>query len=298
MVGWFFELIQMPFVQRGLIEVLAFSIGAGLLGTWIVLRGLAFYSHAVGMATFPGLVLAGGFGFAAPLGAFGAAVLFAGALEGVSRKRQGGYDSFTALVVVGMLAAGIMLASDVFHSGSSVDALLFGSLLAVSPGNVALTAAASGLTLTSTCFLGRIWLATGFDGAGVRSLGVRPAAPDALLLLLVALVATTALSTVGALLATTLLVVPAATARPWIRRLLPWQIISVILAAVEGVGGLWISLLTNAPPGASIAVIAGVVFALSVVTSRLSRSSVLRGRGALADTLTGLVVRPDANERE
>lgn len=58
---------QLPFVQRGAIEVLLISVAAGLLGTWIVLRGLAFYSHAVGAAALPGLVLADGLGFAAPL---------------------------------------------------------------------------------------------------------------------------------------------------------------------------------------------------------------------------------------
>jgi len=62
---------QLPYVQRGLIEILILAVGAGVLGTWIVLRGLAFFSHAVGTAAFPGLVLAEGIGFAAPLGAFG-----------------------------------------------------------------------------------------------------------------------------------------------------------------------------------------------------------------------------------
>ena len=58
-----FEPFQLPFVQRGLFEVLILAVPAGLLGTWIVLRGLAFYSHAVGTAAFPGLVLADGLGF-------------------------------------------------------------------------------------------------------------------------------------------------------------------------------------------------------------------------------------------
>ena len=60
------------FVQRGLLEVLLLAVPAGVLGVWIVLRGLAFYSHAVGTAAFPGLVLADGLGFSAPLGALAA----------------------------------------------------------------------------------------------------------------------------------------------------------------------------------------------------------------------------------
>jgi len=52
--------LQLPFVQRGLLEILILAVPAGLLGTWIVLRGLAFFSHAIGTAAFPGLILADG----------------------------------------------------------------------------------------------------------------------------------------------------------------------------------------------------------------------------------------------
>ena len=127
-----FEPFQLPFVQRGLVEVLILSVGAGVLGTWIVLRGLAFFSHAVGTATFPGLVLADGIGFSAPLGAFGVAVAFTASVWGLGRRRGTAYDSLTALVLVGCLAVGVILASDVYHSGSNVEQLLFGSLLLVS----------------------------------------------------------------------------------------------------------------------------------------------------------------------
>src|SRR5205809_787205 len=105
---------ELEFVRRGLFEVLLLSVGVGLLGTWIVLRGLAFYSHAVGTAAFPGLVLADGLAFAPPLGALAAALAFALALERLGRRGRSGYDSLTALVLAGALALGVILASDVF----------------------------------------------------------------------------------------------------------------------------------------------------------------------------------------
>ena len=120
---------QLEFVQRGVLEVLLLSGAAGLLGTWIVMRGLSFYAHAVGTAAFPGLVLADGLGFSAPLGAFAAALVFAFGVERLARRPRAGYDSLTALVLVAALAGGVVLASDVFHSGGNVDSLLFGSLL-------------------------------------------------------------------------------------------------------------------------------------------------------------------------
>src|SRR3989440_4281473 len=100
------EPFQLPFVQRGMIEIGVLSIGAGLLGTWIVLRGLAFFSHAVGAAAFPGLVMADGLGFAAPLGALGAALLFAAGVGQLARARHTRYDSLTALALTGALALG------------------------------------------------------------------------------------------------------------------------------------------------------------------------------------------------
>jgi ABC-type Mn2+/Zn2+ transport system permease subunit len=260
---------QLPFVYNGLLEVLALSIGAGMLGTWIVLRGLAFYSHAVGTAAFPGLVLADGLGFAPPLGALLTAVLFAGGLERLSRSKRTGYDSLTALVLVGMLVVGVILASDVFGSGANIDTLLFGSLLAIGQEDLLFAAVASALTLGGSYLLGRAWLARGFDADAARSLGLRSAAPDAVLFLLIALVTTAALSAVGALLATALFIVPAATVRLWARRLLSWQVGSIALVAVEGTVGLWLSVQTNAPPGAAIAMLAGGVFVLSFVLHRL-----------------------------
>src|SRR5438105_4079341 len=128
------------FVQRGMYETLLLAVGAGLLGTWIVLRGLAFYAHAVGTAAFPGLVLADGLAFPAGLGAFGAAVVFAAGVERLGRARRTGDDTLTALVLVGLLAVGVILASDVFHSGANVETLLFGSLLLVGQGDLVFAA--------------------------------------------------------------------------------------------------------------------------------------------------------------
>jgi zinc/manganese transport system substrate-binding protein len=258
------EPFQLPFVQRGIVEVLILAVGGGLIGTWIVLRGLAFYAHAVGTAAFPGLVLAGGLGFAAVLGAGGSAALVALAVGLLARRERGHdrYDALTALVLVAALALGVILASDVFHSGSSVETLLFGSLLLVDSGDIAFATVAAVAVVAGALFLEQRWLVRGFDAGSARAMGARSALPDTVLLALVALVAVAALSTLGALLATALLVVPAATTRLVCSRLCTWQLATVALVAVEGVAGLWLSVQVNAPPGPAIAVLAGGVFVL------------------------------------
>lgn len=249
---------QLPFVQRGLLEILILAIPAGLLGTWIVLRGLAFFSHAVGTASFPGLVLADGLGFAAPLGAFAAALLFALGVSSL-RGRRAGQDAAVALALVACLAGGVVLASDVFGSGAKVETLLFGSLLLVDGGDIALAAATAVATLVATALIGQRWLGAGFDPTA-RAPGDGPL--DAVLVVLVALAAVAALTVAGALLVSALFVVPAVTARLLTDRVLPWQLLSVALVAVEGAVGLWLSVKANAPPGATIACVAGLAFAL------------------------------------
>jgi ABC-type Zn uptake system ZnuABC Zn-binding protein ZnuA/ABC-type Mn2+/Zn2+ transport system permease subunit len=279
------EPFQLPFVQRGLIEVLILAVPAGLLGTWIVLRGLAFFSHAVGTATFPGLVLADGLGFAAPLGAFGAAIAFAAGATAL-RGRRTGQDAVTALVLVGCLASGVILASDVFGSGSNIETLLFGSLLLVDSGDLLLAAGAAVATLLASIFIGQHWLRAGFDPTLVDSTGPSTQLFDAVLLGLVALAMVAALTVVGALLVTALFVVPAITARLLTDRLLSWQLLSIGLVALEGTVGLWLSVKTNAPPGATIACVAGATFAVVAVGRALVRvprpPAIAAALGALA----------------
>jgi ABC-type Zn uptake system ZnuABC Zn-binding protein ZnuA/ABC-type Mn2+/Zn2+ transport system permease subunit len=281
---------QFEFVQRGLAEVLLLSVAAGLLGTWIVLRGLAFFSHAVGAAAFPGLVLAEGLGFPVALGAFGAALLFTVGVERLGAGARAAADVATAVVLAGALALGVILAGDVFHSGSNVDSLLFGSLLVLNGGDLALAGATSAIALAATWALGRTWLATGFDPVSARALGLRSPLPDAALLLLVALVAVASLTALGALLVAALLVIPAATVRLWTRRLFPWQVATVGLVAAEGTVGLWAAVQLNAPPGPAIATLAGAVFALAAL-ARVAAKARPR-RVAVAAAAAALVALP------
>ena len=290
MVGRVFEAFHLPFVQRGIIEVLVLAAGAGVIGTWIVLRGLAFYAHAVGTAAFPGLVLADGLAFPATLGAAGTGLLVAGGVGWLARREKGdaGYDSQTALVLVGALAAGVILSSDVFRSGANVETLLFGSLLLVDWGDIAFAAVASAIALLVARTLHARWLLQGFDPGSAPALGARSAVPDAVLLGTVALLAVALLSTLGALLATALLVVPAATTRLVFNRIGPWQAATVVLVALEGVGGLWLSVEVNAPPGAAIAVLAGGVFAAVAIWRALAVRRAVAAVAVAALTALGM----------
>ncbi len=263
------------YMQRALVEVLLLAVLGGVLGTWIVLRGLAFFAHAIGTATFPGLVVAAPWGLAPQLAALLAALAAAAGLDRLSRTRRLDTDAATGLVLVGALALGVILASDVYESGAGVDRLLFGTLIGLSPRDLWLTGGAVVLVLALDAALRRTWLATGFDAGSARALGLRTTLGDRALVAGIAVAVVVALAAVGALLVTVVLVVPAATVallvETGVRRA---QLAAVALAAGEGVVGLWIADALNVGPGAALAVLSGLVFALAAVAAWT------RGRGA------------------
>lgn len=254
------------------------SVPAGLLGTWIILRGLTFFTHAIATAAFPGLVLAGGLGFSPIAGALGAATAFAACTGGLRRGTRSGNDVLTALVLVAFLATGVVLASDVFSSGSNVDQMLFGSVFLIQPAEITIAAVAALLTLAATFTVGGRWLAAGFDPDHAENLEAGDYALSLALLGLVALTTAAMLPAIGALLAGALFVVPAATIRLLSDRLWSWQLGSVLLVAFEGVAGLRLSIALDAPPGPVIAVLCAAVFAIvalgkAAVRSRLAAAA-------------------------
>ena len=256
------------FLSRALIEVVLLGVAGGLLGTWIVLRRLAFFTHAAGSATFPGLVVAGPWGVPAQAAALGAGLLYAGSLERLVRRRGVAPDAATGLLLVVALAGGTILASDVYPQSGGADRLLFGTLLGVDNGDLLLSALVALLAVACTVLLGRTWLATGFEPATAGSLGVRPALGDALLLAVLGLSVVAALPAVGALLVGTLLVVPAATARLLARDVVTLRVLAVLIAVAEGVGGLLLAYEWDLPPGPVIAALGGLGFLVAAAVRR------------------------------
>jgi ABC-type Mn2+/Zn2+ transport system permease subunit len=266
------EPFDAPFMQRALLEILLLAGLAGVLGAWIVLRRFAFFTHGVGTAAFPGLGVAAPAGVAPQLTGLAAALLYAGGVEWLGRTRRVAVDAATGLMLVGALALGVVLVSDVFESGAGVDRLLFGSLIGLSDRDLWLTAAALAAAVALDVTLRRSWLAQGFDPATAGALGTRPAVADRLLLAAVAAAAVVALDAVGALLVTAVLVIPAATVRLLAPSVAALQAGTAALAAVEGVAGLWLAYELDVGPGPAIAVLGGGLFAVvAVLTAALRR---------------------------
>jgi ABC-type Mn2+/Zn2+ transport system permease subunit len=254
-----------PYAGRALAELALLALLAGVLGSWIVLRRLAFFTHAAGTATFPGLVVAGPWGIPAQAGALGAALAFAAGLGGLARRPRLDAGAATGILLVAALAAGVILASDVYRSGSAVDTLLLGSVVAVGTRDLLLTGAVVVLVLALDAGLRRPWTAATFEPEGARALGSFSRAAELALPVAVALAAVVAVGAVGALLAGVVLVVPAATARLVTDDLPALRRGATVLALAEGAAALWLAGRLDVGPGPALALIGGAVFALTAV---------------------------------
>lgn len=255
------DLLDLPFLRDALLELVLLGVAGGVLGAWIVLRRLAFFSHAVGSATFPGLVVADASGLSPTVAGLAVALGYAGGVERAGRAGREPGEA-TALLLVAALAAGVVLASDVFESGAAVDRLLFGTLLGLGTEDLALSAAAAALAAAGTIALGRTWAAVAFDPDGAGALGVPAALADFLLLALVAVAAVAAIPAVGALLVTAIYVLPAAAARLLagsVPGLIGW---ALALAVTEGVVGLYVAYWLDVPPGPPVAVLGALTYAV------------------------------------
>ena len=185
-----------------------------MLGTWVVLRRLPFYTHAIGTATFPGLVVAGPWGDAgaahrAGRARSGSAACSSGcsARAGSTRTPRSGCCSSRR-----WRSASCWPATST-TSGAGVDRLLFGSLIALTPLDLWLTAAAAVAALACDARAAPLVARDRLRPDGARAVGVRTALADRALLLAVAVAVVVALDAVGALLVTVVLTVPAATVR-------------------------------------------------------------------------------------
>jgi ABC-type Mn2+/Zn2+ transport system permease subunit len=263
------DALDAPYMQRALVTALLLAVPLGLLGTWIVLRGLAFFAHAVGVATFPGLVLGTGVSAIGPFaGALGAAAAFAGSVSLLERDERVRGGAVTGLVLSTAMALGAVLVV-AFDVRVPVEGVLFGSLLAIGDLDVARAAVLAVVAAAVLLALGPRLAAGTFDRSWAAPAGARTARVDAALLALTALAVVVALPVIGSLLVSGMLVVPAATARLVSRgtgAMLAW---SVALAAAALVGGLLVAHALDAPPGGAAAALAGAGFAAAFAADSL-----------------------------
>ena len=257
-------------MQTALLEIGVLSVACGSLGAWVVLRRLAFLSHALGHCTFPALVVAALAGWSLVGTSLVAALIVALILGLLAGRRELADGVAVAIVLSTALAIGAVLVSGATDIGQRADTLLFGTLLGVSDADVWRSVAAAILAVAVAVGLGRPLLAATFDSDLAQAGGVPARLITLALLSSLAVTVSATVSIVGALMVSALILVPAATAALVTRQLRTLIAASVALTFLVGAGGLWLSVRLDAPPGGCIAVVAVGLYVVVALATSLS----------------------------
>lgn len=285
MLDWITDPLEFRFMRLALIEVVVMGTVAGLLGTYVVIRGLAFVGDAIAHSVFPGVVIA--FLLDTSLFAGGAVfgVLTALAISALALTRRIREDTAIGIVFAGAFALGIVLISTSPGYTRDLASFLFGEVLAVTTTDIVVSLIVGGSALILAVALRRVLLLSSFDREMAMAVGLPVFWLDTLLLLMITLTIVISLRAVGNVLVVAMFVTPAATARLWVDEVGRMMVLSAFLGAAAGVVGLYISWYQDLAAGGTIVLTATGFFLLTLLFSPKSgilASMLRRQRPALA----------------
>jgi len=257
-----------PFMVRGLAAATIVGATCAVIGTYVVLRGMAFFGDALAHSILPGVAV--GYlmhrGTRGPilLWALGAAVLAALGIGAVSHRGLK-EDTAIGVVFVGMFALGIALISTVRGFAVDLTHFLFGNVLAVSPADLWLILGVGCAVVLTVIAFYKEFLVVSFDPVFAATLRMRTGLFSHLLLLLIAVTVVISLQAVGLALVLAMLITPAATAQFLTRRMGRMMVLAAVLGAMSGAIGLYVSFYAGIASGAAIVLVATTLFIVTMV---------------------------------
>jgi manganese/iron transport system permease protein len=263
--------LQFEFMQRALIAVVLTGVASGVLGSYVVLRGLAFIGDALTHAVFPGIVIAFAAGRSILLGALIVGLITALGIAVISRGRRVSEDTAIGILFAGMFALGVVLVSSLATYQKDVAELLFGNILGVSRSDLAFAGVVTGVVVLAVFLLNKEFSLIAFDREMAQAMRYPVFVLDLVLLALITLAIVVSLRAIGNILVLAMLVTPAATARLVTNRLVVMQVLAATLGAVEGVVGLYISFWWAVASGGAIVLTATAVFFIVFVAVEARR---------------------------
>ncbi len=263
--------LHYAFIVRGLLAVIMVGIVCATVGTYVVLRGMAFFGDALAHAILPGVAV----GYLVGGGARGTlfwwglatAIVTSVGIGTVSRRAQIKEDTAIGIIFAGMFALGIALISTVRSYAVDLAHFLFGNVLGVSQRDLWLTAIFGGLVVLAVVGFYKEFLVLSFDPILAATLRLPATFLHYLLLVLIAVAIVVSLQTVGVALMVAMLVTPAATAYLLTRRLPTMMVLAAAIGAFSGVAGLYLSYYFRVASGAAIVLVCTALFGVAFLLS-------------------------------
>lgn len=260
-------LLQYSFLQHALIGGLLASIGCGIIGSYVVVKRIGFLAGGISHSVLGGMGIAFFYGLSPLGGALVAAVVAALLIGWVSMKWKEQEDTLIgALWAVGM-AIGVIFISQTPGYNVNLMSYLFGNILMVPADDVWLMGGMDLLILLTVSLFYRQFLAVSFDEEFARLRGVPVTFFYLLLLCMVAVTVVLLIQVVGLILVIALLTLPAAIAAQYVHSLGKMMVLATLLGMFFTVAGLAIAYEPDLPAGATIILVAGLSYLVSVFVS-------------------------------
>jgi manganese/iron transport system permease protein len=264
MIHYILEPLQYAFMARGLIAAIMVGIVCAVMGTYVVLRGMAFFGDALAHAILPGIAIGYlvGNGAREPLfwWALISAILSSLGIGAITRSTKIKEDTAIGIIFAGMFALGVALISTVRSYSVDLTHFLFGDVLGVRVNDLWLIAIFGGVVLIGILAFYKEFMVLSFDPILAATLRLPARLLENLLLILIAITIVVALQTVGVALMVAMLVTPAASAYLLTKRLPVMMGIAALIASISGVVGLYISYYWSIASGSAVVLTCTAIF--------------------------------------
>ncbi len=268
MLEWLMAPLQYQFMVRGLLAAVTVGVVCGVLGAYVVLRGMAFFGDALAHAILPGVAVAylinGGAQGSLFIGALVAGIATALGIGAISRSGQIREDTAIGVLFAAMFALGVALISTVRNFSVDLTHFMFGNVLGVSPADLRLTAGFGGVVVLLVIAFYKEFLVISFDPVLAAILRLPAQFFRYLLLVMLAVTIVIALQTVGVGLMVAMLITPAAAASLLTRRLPVMMALAATIGALSGVVGIYLSYYVNVASGAAVVLVCTAFFLLAL----------------------------------
>lgn len=254
---------DLAFLPKALAVAVMSSIVCGVVGTFVVLRGMAFIGDAVAHAVFPGLAVAFVVGGNLVIGGTIAGILTAILVAVFSQNRRLKEDSIIGVFFVAAFALGIVIISQAPGYAGSLQQFLFGSITGIPDGDLYVVGITGLLVLAVVFLLHKEFVTISLDRESARAMGLKVFWLDLVLYVLVTLAVVISVQTIGNILVLALLITPAATARLLTDRLGIMMLLAPIIGGASALIGLYISWSWDFPTGGTIVLVLTAVFLLA-----------------------------------
>ncbi|MFI6012175.1 anchored repeat-type ABC transporter permease subunit [Streptomyces sp. NPDC051243] len=254
---------QLPFMQRAFTVAAIIGLVCGVVGVYVVLRGMAFIGDAVAHSAFPGVALAYAFEGNLLLGGAAAGITTAVLIAFVSQNRRLKEDTVIGVFFAFAFGLGIVLVSTRDSWTTDLSSFLFGQVLAVSASDVWTVAAIGAVLVLAVLAIGKELVAVSLDRETARAAGLPVFRLDLALYVVVTTTIVMSLEAVGNILVLALLITPAATARMLTERLWAMTLLASLIGCTGSVAGLYVSYTYDLAAGGSVVVVLTGLFALT-----------------------------------